>query len=307
MSNVGLYLLCVLIWGTNWFAITFQLGKVSPEVSVAYRFALAAVVLLSYALLRGLNLRFSIRDYIWIAVQGFLLFSLTFLCIYLAEESVSSGLVATAFSFVVFLNMFGMRMFFNTPLRIPALLGATFGVIGVALIFAPAIESMSGQRDPVLGLTFALGAALSAALGNMVAIRNYVKGIPVVQVNGLGMLYGALFIAAYAMLKGTPFVFDWSFNYVSSLFYLAVVGSIIAFGAYLTLITRIGADKAGFVGVAVPVVALLVSTLFESLQWEPVTFIGLACCLLGNLLVLGRGSSVATTTKLRESRPSIRL
>ena len=73
MSNLGLYAAAVLIWGSTWLVIKFQLGVVSPVVSVAWRFALAAVMLLAYSALRRRPLIFSARDHLWIALQGMLM------------------------------------------------------------------------------------------------------------------------------------------------------------------------------------------------------------------------------------------
>ena len=291
MSSLGLYVAAVLIWGSTWIAITFQLGKVPPEVSVAYRFALASLILLAWCGARGLRLAFPWRDHLWIALQGALLFGINYVCVYLAEGRVHSGLVALIFSLMVFLNILGARIFFATPLNPTALLGATLGVSGVALIFLPELTHPSDTGRPGLGIALALVGTVSASLGNMVASRNHGRGLPVVQLNAFGMLYGALFVGLYALSIGQPFVFDGSTRYLLSLFYLALFGSVFAFGAYLTLIGRIGAGRAGYTMVAIPIVALLISTLFEGLPWRSYTLIGAGLCLAGNVLVLPRGQA----------------
>jgi drug/metabolite transporter (DMT)-like permease len=285
---LGLYIAAVLIWGSTWIAITFQLGKVPPEVSVAYRFALASLFLLLWCAVRGLRLAFSWRDHLWMALQGALLFGLNYVCVYLAEGEINSGLVAVIFSLMVFFNIIGTRFFFATPLRPVALLGALVGVGGVALVFLPELAQVSEKGRPALGLAFALAGTLSASLGNMAAARNYGRGLPVVQLNTFGMLYGALFVALYAVAIGQPFLFDWSAGYLLSLGYLALFGSVLAFGAYLTLMGQIGADRAGYITVAIPIVALLISTLFEGLRWQIYTGVGIALCMVGNVLVLRR-------------------
>jgi drug/metabolite transporter (DMT)-like permease len=292
MSTLGLYLAAVLIWGSTWIAITFQLGKVPPEVSVAYRFGLASLILLAWCGVRGLRLAFPWREHLWIALQGALLFGINYVCVYLAEGRVSSGLVALIFSFMVFLNLLGARIFFATPLNPMALLGAVVGVSGVALIFVPDLSRSSDIGPSGLGIVLALVGTVSASLGNMVASRNHRRGLPVVQLNAFGMLYGALLVALYARSIGRSFVFDGSARYLLSLSYLALFGSVFAFGAYLTLIGRIGAGRAGYAMVAVPIVALLISTLFEELPWRSYTLVGAGLCLAGNALVL-RGKAPA--------------
>jgi len=291
MNTLGLYLTSVLIWGSTWLAITFQFGPVPPAVSVVYRFLLASLILFAWCKLQGLRLRFSRTDHLWMLLQGTLLFGINYLCVYLAETRVTSGLVAVVFSLLVFLNIAGTRIFFGTPVKPATLLGAVLGVSGIVLVFLPEFGRDSGKGDPTVGLVLALVGAVTASLGNIVASRNHRQGLPVVQMNAFGMLYGALIVAAYAVVAGQPFVFDWSARYLLSLAYLAVFGSILAFGAFLTLLGRIGADRAGYVTVAIPVVALLFSALFEGLGWHVSLIVGILLCLVGNVAVLaGRKS-----------------
>jgi drug/metabolite transporter (DMT)-like permease len=286
MNTLGLYLTSVLIWGSTWLAITYQFGPVRPAVSVAYRFALSGLMLLAWCRLRGLRLRFSVAEHGWMLLQGILLFGINYVCVYLAETEVASGLVAVAFSLVVFLNIAGTRIFFGTPVKPATLLGAIAGVSGIGLVFLPEMSRGAGNGNPAAGLALSLAGAVSASLGNLVAARNHRYGFPVVQMNTWGMLYGALLVAGYALIAGQPFTFDWSARYLLSLGYLSVFGSIIAFGAFLTLLGRIGADRAGYVTVAIPVVALLLSGLFEGLRWHGSLIVGMTLCLAGNVAVL---------------------
>jgi drug/metabolite transporter (DMT)-like permease len=288
MDNFGLYLVTVLIWGSTWLVIKFQLGVVSPVVSVAWRFALAALMLLVYSLLRGKSLRFSARDHGWLALQGLLLFGLNYIGVYLSEQYLTSGLVAVVFSLVVFMNALGMRAFFGLPIRAAAVFAATLGVAGVALIFGRELLAVSSAGDQLHGLLLALGATVVASFGNMVATRNSRRALPVMQVNAWSMLYGALFVMVVALARGEHLDFDPSWPYVASLLYLALFGSALAFGAYLTLMGRIGADRAAYTAVAIPIVALLLSTAFEHLRWHVQTFIGVAACIAGILLALRR-------------------
>ena len=259
---------------------------VPPAVSVAYRFFLSALVLLAWCLHKRLPLRFTGREHLWMLLQGVLLFGINYVCVYLAETEVTSGLVAVVFSLIVFMNIAGTRIFFGTPVKRATLLGAVLGVSGILMTFLPEFTRESGNGDATLGLTLALVGAVSASAGNLVVSRNHRAGLPVVQMNTFGMFYGALMVAGYAVVAGQPFVFDGSARYVLSLAYLALFGSIIAFGAFLTLIGRIGADRAGYVTVAIPVVALLFSALFEGLQWHLSLVAGLLLCLGGNIAVL---------------------
>jgi drug/metabolite transporter (DMT)-like permease len=291
-ADLVLYLVATLIWGSTWLVIKFQLGQVSPIVSVAWRFGLASLMLMLYAWLRRRPLRFTRRDHAWIALQGVLLFGINYIGVYLSEQYLVSGLVAVVFSLVVFGNVLCLRLFFGTPIRAGALLAATLGVVGVALIFGPELRSVRhGTAGELRGLLLALGATAVASLGNMVATRNHRHALPVLQVNAWSMLYGAAFVLAVAIVSGQRLAFEASWSYILALLFLALFGSALAFGAYLTLMGRIGADRAAYTAIAIPIVALLLSTAFENLRWHLATVGGVAACAGGIALALRRRPS----------------
>mgnify|MGYP003331360490 FL=1 len=288
MNNSILYVITVLIWGSTWLAIKYQLGVVPPELSVAYRFFLAALLLFAYCAWRRLPLRFSPREHAFIALQGLLLFSVNYIVVYFAELYISSGMVAVIFSTIIILNVFFGSLFLRTPVRLPILAGALIGILGLAVIFWPELANFNLQQGAALGLMLAVGSSLSASLGNIVSASNQRANIPVIQTNAYGMLYGSLLTFAIAMARGVPLVFDASSGYVLSLLYLALFGSVIAFGAYLTLLGRIGADRAAYITVLFPVIALLLSARFEGLRLNGWQFAGVGLVLAGNLLVVER-------------------
>lgn len=280
----GLFLLPTLIWGSTWLAIKYQLGVVAPDVSVAYRFALAAALLALWCLATRASLRFSWRNHAWLAALGVLFFGLNYVGVYWAERYVASGLVAVLFSTLVFLNQIGMRVFYGTPFRPRAMAAATMGVVGVALLFLPDLKQAQAGGLAAYGVAFGLGATILASGGNMVAIRNQRAGIPTMTSNAWGMAYGALAAAAAALVQGVPWTFDARPGYIISLACLVVFGSIVAFGAYLTLIKRVGAGTAAYVNVSIPVVALTLSTLFEDYRWTWVAVFGVVLAVGGTWL-----------------------
>jgi drug/metabolite transporter (DMT)-like permease len=286
MSDLNLYAATVLIWGSTWLAIKFQLGIVPPAISVVWRFALSAAILLLYAMAKHLKLRFSASEHFWIALVGLSLFGLNYVGVYLSEQYLASGLVAVIFSLMAVFNIVLMRVFYATPIKPAGLLGAVLGIAGVALVFWPEVARFSASGNGLRGLVYAFLATAVASLGNIAATRTHRAGIQVVPMSAWAMLYGAIFVAIYAAISGDSFVFDPSFAYVASLLYLSVFGSVLAFGAYLTLMGRIGAHRTGYSSVAIPIVALLLSTLFEHLQWQATMAAGIVLCLAGNLMVL---------------------
>ncbi len=288
MNNLSLFLASSLIWGSTWLVITYQYGNVAPEVSVFYRFAIATLMLLVWCLARGLSLRYSKREHLYIGLQGVFNFALNYLLIYHAEKYVSSGLVAVMFSTMVAINIIGSRLVFHTPLTANVIVGAGLGLAGIALMFWPEVAQLSGNDNAAMGLWLALAGAASASVGNLFAMRNQRMGLPVMQTNLWGMFYGTVFIGIVCLLLRRDFNFDFSAKYVGSLLYLALFGSVLAFTAYMTLIGRIGASKASYTSVLIPVIALLLSTYFEKFQWHGLTLLGIALCFAGNFIILAR-------------------
>lgn len=288
MTTLQLFAACVAIWGSTWIAITFQLGSVAPELSVFYRFLLASAMLFAWCLARGLPLRFPRREHLWIALQGVLMFSVSYVSVYYAEQYVVSGLVAVGYSASPFLNMVAMRVFHRSPMTLRVAAGAALGIVGITLVFWPEFSHIRADRNVALGAFFTMAAVVLSVFSNVVAHRNHEAGHPVWQTMAWGMLYGALFTLAIALALGRPLSFEATPAYVLSLLYLAVFGSILAFGSFLTLMGRVGAARAGYIGVMVPIVALAVSSAFEGYRWELLALVGVAVSVAGNVLILRR-------------------
>jgi len=283
-----LYGSTVIIWGTTWLAIKFQLGSVDPMVSVLYRFMAAALTLFLYCKLRGLNMRFRLKVHIYMALQGLVLFSVNYWLIYLAEVHVTSGLVAVIFSGIVFMNMINGAVLLGSPIRSNVLLGGTIGVLGIVLVFWPQLTSFSLSDQGALGLVLSVVSTFMASLGNIISARHQKNHLPVIQTNAYGMAYGTAIIGAISLISGKTFSFEMSFAYVGSLFYLSLFGTVIAFGCYLKLIGKIGADRAAYATMLFPIVALGISTVYEGYQWAPNNIIGMAVVLVGNWMVLSK-------------------
>jgi drug/metabolite transporter (DMT)-like permease len=286
LKNLFLFLIPTLIWGSTWYAIKFQLGVVDPVVSVVYRFFLAGMLLLGYCKIRGVNLKFSVKDHIRIIVQGVLLFGINYWLVYYAETFVPSGLVAIIFSTIVFMNSLNGYFFLKSKINIRVLTGGLLGIVGSWLLFDKELSNFTFANSSGVAILIAFVAAYFASLGNITSAYNQTKQIPVMQSNGFAMLYGAASMFLVALFLGKEFTFHFNFEYGISLFYLSVFGSIIAFGAYLTLIGNIGADRAAYVAVIAPVIALVISTVFENYQWSLISFAGALTVLVGNVIAL---------------------
>jgi drug/metabolite transporter (DMT)-like permease len=285
MSNSLLFLISTVVWGSTWLVILFQLGSVPTSASVGYRFLLAGGLLMAWCALRGESLRLPRVQWPWVALQGVLLFGLSYIFVYESERHITSGLVAVLNSAMLVFNLVGMRLCFDMPIERRSVLGAVLGLSGIVLVFWPEL-AVRGSASHWLGIGFGLTSAIIASAGNMVAQRNRLVGLPLLPNMAWSMLTGGTTALLVTVLLGLPLTFDPRPAYLVSLFYLAVLGSILAFACYLTLLGRIGAGRAVYVAISTPMLALLVSSVFEGFRLQPLTLAGLLLAVMGNVVML---------------------
>ena len=286
--NALLFIACVLIWGSTWIGITFQVGHVEPVVAVAWRFSLAVVCLGLWILFT--RRRFTIPAHVHgkAILVGLFLYTLDYSFLYAAQQYMVSALLAVLSSSVIYFTVLFRWLFLRKPIRLEVVIGATLGLIGIALIFYPEFEKMSVQQGLALGLLFALVSFICAAIGNILSERILDEGTPVVQMNFYAMGYGLFFVYGFGLISGASFSFPQDRDFYLALIYLAVFGSVLAFGAYMKLLQRIGSDKATYVVLVYPIVALGLSTLFEGYVWTVIAALGVGLVLLGNAVAMGK-------------------
>jgi len=282
--NLSLYALTVLIWGTTWIAIKWQLGVIPPPVSIAWRFWIAALLL--FALLRIMRRPIWPPRAAWrfLIAQGVALFCLNFLCFYYAEQVVPSGLVAVVFSIAPLLNSINGRLFMGRPLQATAIAGALLGLVGIVCLFVQQMAGHLGDHAAWLGLAVAFLGTLCFSAGNLLSSRMQAMGLHPLVTNSWAMLIGASVLTVGSALAGYSFAIEPHARYLGALVYLAVFGSVIGFTAYLMLVGRIGPERAAYCTVLFPIVALAASTVFEGYQWTGLAMVGLVLVVAGNLV-----------------------
>ena len=286
--NAALYFVVLLAWGSSWFAISFQLGDVAPQVSIAWRFLLASFILFIWCYARGLKLSFSWRHHSSWLLLGFFLFCVNYICAYFGTFYLASGLVCLIFSTLTLFTVFNGFIFFKKPIRLPILFGAIVGILGLSIIFSNEISNTDWSLESgiVKGFLWMLLATFFASIGMLLSGQMQARKMPLVQSNAFSMLYGSLIIVTYVGFSDISFSFSTSYSYVISLIYLAIVASVIGFGVYLKLVGNIGADKASYVNIFTPTIALFLSTLFENYQWSWTGLVGVSLIIIGNIIVL---------------------
>lgn len=288
--NGVLYGITILIWGSSWIMIKFQVEVVSASISVFYRFFLAAIILQCLCLIKRQKSVYALREYIFIAIQGFCLFAVNYWLFYLSAEYLSSGLMALIFSTIVVMNMINGRIWFGTPINLKMVFGAMMGISGLTLVFWPEIQWEDSNYNMFKGLIFAFVATYFSSLGNIVSVRNQKKGIPVFYSNAYAMTFGCLTMLMITMITNEPWNFSWNPQFLLSLVFLSVFASVVGFWCYLTLLGRVGADRGAYATLIFPIVALSISTVFEGYQWSLIAISGVVLILLGNFIILKRSS-----------------
>lgn len=286
MKTLLIYFLTVLIWGTTWLAIKFQLGEAPPEVSIFYRFVIASSLLLVYCKIKNYNLKFKFKDHFFLFLLGLSMFSIHYIFVYKATFFLVSGLVAVIFSLVSFFNILNSYLFFKKKPDNRILLGALCGLVGIIFFFWKDVAQLSLQSETLTGAGLILVAAFLFSLGNIVSRRNQNHGYELVTSTSLAMGYGALIMLAYISYQNLSFVLPQQVSYWVAMLYLSIPGSIVAFLCYLSLIRTIGPERAGYATVLFPVVAVMISLYLENYRLSSFDIAGIGLITLGNCLII---------------------
>ncbi len=285
-TDYALYATVVILWGAAWLPLRLQLGVVSPEVSAVWRFLLGGMIVFGWLIAVKGKVRFPLKDHVRFAILGATMFSFNFVSAYYAGFHLNGGLLAVLFSLMAVVNPIYAALLGRGGLNPRIIAGAVIGVVGVALLFGPKIVATDAQAGTLIGVLLMLLSIFIFSTGNMFSASFQASGLPVLSANAWSMLYGTAFIALFALLRGQPFIVEWTPTYVLSILFLAVAGTAIGFFAYVTLIGRIGTGRTGYVTVLMPLVALILSTFFEGYDWTIYAFFGVALVLAGNAIVL---------------------
>lgn len=284
-----LFALTVFCWGFSWYAIVLQLADGVPlEVSVFYRFALAAAVLWI-----GLAATGRLRPARWaqhrlFAAMGLCLFCVNYLLTYYATTYIPSGVVSVLFTTVTLFNVFYKWVLDGVRPGPRVLLGAVLGTAGLACLFAHDVARLGVDAASLIGIGLMLVASAIFGFGNTLSVRATATGIDLPNAVARGMSWGAVYLALVVLVQGHGFAVEPTVRWVGSLLYLSILGSVVAFLSYLSVVARVGADRAAYATVCFPLVALVVSTFLEGYEWTPLGALGLAMILIGNVAIFAR-------------------
>lgn len=288
--NALLYAAVVVIWGTTWIAISLQQQSgISASVAVFWRFFISALVLFAVAALSGKLQKLSRKDHLFCMLQACCIFGFNFVCFYSAVQYVSSGLEAVIFSMAVIFNTINAKLFFAQQVSARFYPAALLGLLGITALFWHDVLGTALNRNTLTGIALCVLGTYGFSLGNMISARHQGQGLDIFSTNAYGMLYGAMLMALISGFRQDDFFPGMQFSAIAALLYLALFGSVIGFTAYFYLAGRIGAGKAAYSTLLFPLVALLISTLWEGYQWQPNAVIGVILILCGNAVFFIKG------------------
>jgi len=293
-SNIVLFLGALLFWSATWSIIGLTQVNIDldPTISVFIRFILAGLIILAYVILTNRKLIFSLKEHLYFFILGIFLYSGNYIFFYHSNVYLPSNIPATVFCLLTIFNILGEKFIFKKPITSMTLSGALLGITGIGIIFYQDFVNFDLNSGTTLGLMFALFATLSASAGNLIAIynkRNY--NIPLLQNVAFAMIYGALVALIVSFMKGSEFYIPISnFSYLLGLAYLIIFGSIISFLCYIRFIENTSASTGGYIGVIMPILALIISMIFEDVKPDIFFLTGLPVALIGLLLILKQES-----------------
>jgi len=290
MRNLVLFISTLICWSPTWYLIKFQFGVVDPLISIFYRFFIASIIVFIFLILSKKKMSFNLQQHLSFLLLGVTLFSLNYIFFYLANTYLISGIVTIAFSTILIMNILGERIYFKIKSSKETLFAAGFGIVGILIIFGNELLNFRLEDKTHIGIILSFIATFWASTGNLVHQKNSKDEIPFIQSIAYGMLYGSLFTLIVAKFRGAEIIFDNSISYILSFLYLSIIGSVVAFYLYLKLLENIGSARAGYIGVIMPIIALIISTIFEGLQWTNNLIIGLPVLIFGCVLILNQKS-----------------
>ena len=277
----------VVAWGLTWYAIKLQLGPTPPETSIFWRFFLASAAMWAGLAATGRLKRAPWRGHLWLLALGIVLFSGNFLCFYNAERFTPSGVVAVVFAIAPAFNVVNLWLLRGVRLGLNAILGAALGALGVACLFADQLAAAAAAGGAPLGVALALAGAYCFSLGNFVSQPATRAAGDLPNAVARAMTWGTAILAAAVAARGLSFKPTLTPAYLCGLVYLAAIGSVFGFLAYLALVARVGPARAAYTTVLSPVIALAVSSLLEGYVWSRWALVGAPLILLGEVVMFG--------------------
>lgn len=276
-----------LIWGSTWLVIRDQLGTVPASWSVAYRFIVAAIGMVILAVVMRQPLKIDRPMVGWTMLLGVMQFAMNFNFVYAAEHHITSGLVAVMFALLIVPNALLAKYWLGRHIGGAFILGSVIASLGVGLLMLQEYRAAPvGGAEVLLGLSLTLCAVATASVSNVLQVTPKIARYPTITILAWSMFWGSVANAVFAFITQGPPVIDTRPGYIGGVLYLSIIGSVVTFPLYFRLIRDIGPGKAAYTGVVIPVVAMILSTIFEGYVWSILALAGGALVMVGLVVAM---------------------
>jgi drug/metabolite transporter (DMT)-like permease len=301
--RLAIYIFLCAVWGSTWLGIKIGLRDLPPLRYAGFRMALACLLLAPVALarrgrvpLRGRNP--TPREVRLVGVAGFLQIGVCYAFLFVASQWIESGLAAILFSsFPIWIGLFGHYLLPDEPLTRRTVASAALGLIGVGIIEAPAIATLSASSSSrlLLGGALVFASAIVAAYANVLNKRSFADVSPIFNVWGQTLVGSAfLLLAALVFERGAPA--RWTPSAIVSLGYLAIFGTALTFAGLFWLIPRVPVAVIGTIPLVDTFIAVLLGSVVLRERLSPRVFAGGFLILAGVLLAASPKRTVSVTS-----------
>jgi drug/metabolite transporter (DMT)-like permease len=286
------FIIFTVTWGSTWTVIRGQLGSVSPQWSVTYRFVVASLAMAAFARWKGDSLNIGRKGLLAACFLGFTQFCVNFNAVYLAERRITSGVVATVFALLLIpASLLAWAFLGHRPTKRFAW-SSVVAVAGIILLFMHEVrEHPSDSSQIAAGIALTLVGMLGAAIANVWQARPEIRRFALFPMLAWSMAAGALIDGLIAFGMTGPPTFDTRWSYWAGVLYLALLASVLTFSLYYPVVRKIGPAKAAYSSVIVPIIAMGLSTWLEDYRWTPLTILGALLALGGMVAALSRSRS----------------
>ena len=297
------FLLVALVWGSSWLIMKHQVSTMSPEWTVVWRYVFAAGGMFALALIRGERLVLSAEGLRLAAMVGLCQFFINAEFVYRATHFLTSGLVAVIYALLMVPNALLSRAFLKTRISPRFLAGSLVAMAGIALLMwheyslkagGTGHAGLASGSQVLLGVALALAGVFTSSVANVLQASKAAREQSVVAMLAWAMAIAMIADCAYAYIAVGPPSFDQPQSFWLGMAYLGLIGTTLTFPLYANLIRQMGAGRAAYNGVAVPMVAMAISTLFENYRWTALAAGGSVLALCGLMIALsGRSGAQA--------------
>lgn len=269
MRQLFVWVLLCLIWGSTWGVIKVGLRDLPPITFAGIRFVMAVIVLLFIVRARRAKLPSSRQEWRLLATTGVLQFTVNYGLVFWGEKYISSGLAALLQATIpLFGLLLAHRYLPDEPITVRKLVGIGIGLLGLGIIFSDQFK-IGGAWSLWASAAILVGAFASAYSGVLVKVKGAKFDISVLVAGQ--MLCGLVPLLLFGFIQeGNPFKLHWTLTAIASVFYLALIGTVLAFMLYYWLVRHMDVTKTQLISLVIPIVAVLIGVLFlnEPMTWR---------------------------------------